>query len=134
MEYAKHDESVPDDDQLYNLSTSALWHAVLFEVNSRNHAPILQRADFFLHVEFPSLKYLKRYRNLLENTKRLQDRNQEQGQDLPRGIREKFVEFFLQNAYCVMNKNIWKKAKNKNKTIHKKNWCLVTNYELIKSA
>ena len=95
MEYAKHDESVPDDDKLYTLSTSALWHAVLFEVNSRNHAPILQRADFFLHVEFPSL-----------NTKRLQDRNQEQGQDLPQGIREKFVEFFLQNAYCVMNKNI----------------------------
>ena len=106
MEYAKHDESVPDDDKLYTLSTSALWHAVLFEVNSRNHAPILQRADFFLHVEFPSLKYRKRYRNLLENTKRQLDRNQEQGQNLPQGIREKSVEFFLQNAYCVMNKNI----------------------------
>ena len=65
MEFAIHDESVPDDDKLQSLSTLASWHSFLSVARSRNHAPILQGAEFIRDREFPSLKYLKRCRNLL---------------------------------------------------------------------
>ena len=57
MECALHDESVRDVDKLQTLSALALWHTILFGAKSRNHAPILQQAEYIRDGEFPSVKY-----------------------------------------------------------------------------
>ena len=69
MEYAIHVESAPDNDKLQTLSTLASWHTILSAAKSWNHTPNLQQAEFIYDVEFPSLKYHKRHRNLFDADK-----------------------------------------------------------------
>ena len=64
MECTIYDKSVPGIDKLQTISTLVSWHTILSVAKSRNHAPILLRAEFIRNGEFPSLQYHNRYRNL----------------------------------------------------------------------